>query len=209
MKKNSVFDMLYQLASPIAVTVLGLLLVVNPDSASILIARILGWGLTVVGIGFGVAALIDPDRRTRKAVTAVLFACAGGVLSAKPLLLAAWIGRFIGLLIALRGGRDLLISGRYGYSRILALGLSAGVVAQVVNLIATMGGPTVPGFLLLVAVMLIGHALNMAINLLGAFVHASRLQYLEFFGKFYEEGGTPFDPALPSEEYSTAESDAP
>ena len=121
MKKNSVFDMLYQLASPIAVTVLGLLLVVNPDSASILIARILGWGLTVVGIGFGVAALIDPDHRTRKAVIAVLFACAGGVLSAKPLLLAAWIGRFIGLLIALRGGRDLLISGRYGYSRILAL----------------------------------------------------------------------------------------
>ncbi len=115
------------------------------------------------------------------------------------------------LLMGLKGLYDLInyASDLLSYSRILALGLSAGVVAQVVNLIATMGGPTVPGFLLLVAVMLIGHALNMAINLLGAFVHASRLQYLEFFGKFYEEGGTPFDPALPSEEYSTAESDAP
>ena len=113
--------------------------------------------------------------------------------------------------MGLKGLYDLInyASDLLSYSRILALGLSAGVVAQVVNLIATMGGPTVPGFLLLVAVMLIGHALNMAINLLGAFVHASRLQYLEFFGKFYEEGGTPFDPALPSEEYSTAESDAP
>ncbi len=115
------------------------------------------------------------------------------------------------LLMGLKGLYDLIsyASDLLSYSRILALGLSAGVVAQVVNLIATMGGPTVPGFLLLVAVMLIGHALNMAINLLGAFVHTSRLQYLEFFGKFYEEGGTPFDPALPSEEYSTAESDAP
>ena len=115
------------------------------------------------------------------------------------------------LLMGLKGLYDLInyASDLLSYSRILALGLSAGVVAQVVNLIATMGGPTVPGFILLVVVMLIGHALNMAINLLGAFVHASRLQYLEFFGKFYEEGGTPFDPALPSEEYSTAESDAP
>lgn len=121
MKKNSVLDMLYQLASPIAVVLLGLLLTVNPDSASILIARILGWGLTVVGIGFGIAALIDRDHAVRKGITAVLFACAGGTLAAKPLLLAAWIGRIIGLLIAVRGIRDLMISHNYGYSRILAL----------------------------------------------------------------------------------------
>lgn len=121
MKKNSVLDMLYQLASPVAVIVLGVLLVVNPDSASILIARILGWGLSAIAIGFGIAALLDADHRTRKAVAAVLFACAGGTLAARPLLLAAWIGRLIGLLIAIRGIRDLLISGRYGYSRILAV----------------------------------------------------------------------------------------
>lgn len=133
MKKNSIPDMLYQLASPVAVTLLGLLLVVNPDSASILIARILGWGLTIVGIGFGVAALIDRDHAVRKGITAVLFACAGGTLSAKPLLLAAWIGRLIGLLIAIRGLRDLMISGRYGYSRILAL-ITAAVGAILVVL---------------------------------------------------------------------------
>ena len=93
------------------------------------------------------------------------------------------------------------------YCRILALGLAAGVIAQVVNLIATMGGPSPGGFVKMVLIMLIGHALNIAINLLGAFVHTSRLQYLEFFGKFFEDGGVPFDPVLPSEKYSAVASD--
>ncbi len=132
MKKNSFLEILYQLASPIAVTLLGLLLVVNPDSASILIARILGWGLTVVGIGFGVAALIDRDHAVRKGITAVLFACAGGTLTAKPLLLAAWIGRLIGVLIAVRGLRDLTLHSSYGYSRTLALITAAVGVLLVV-----------------------------------------------------------------------------
>lgn len=115
----------------------------------------------------------------------------------------------------LRIGKGLL--GLYGlinyasdllsYCRILALGLAAGVIAQVVNLIATMGGPSPGGFVKMVLIMLIGHLLNMAINLLGAFVHTSRLQYLEFFGKFFEDGGVPFTPVLPSEKYSVVTSD--
>ena len=121
MKNNRVLDMLFQLASPIAVTLLGLLLIVNPDSASVLIARIVGWVLTVIGIGFGIGAIFDRDHAIRKGITAVMFACAGGTLAAQPLLLAAWIGRIIGLLIAFRGIRDLMISSSYGYSRILAM----------------------------------------------------------------------------------------
>ena len=88
------------------------------------------------------------------------------------------------------------------YSRILALGLSAGIVGQVVNILASMGGPTVGGFILLVAVFLLGHLLNLAINVLGTFVHTARLQYIEFFGKFYEDGGVAFEPAVPSEKYT-------
>lgn len=116
---------------------------------------------------------------------------------------------FAKLIFGLKGLYDLInyASDLLSYSRILALGLAAGVMAQVFNLLATMGGPTVPGFILMIVIMLIGHGLNMAINLLGAFVHTCRLQYLEFFNKFYEDGGTPFDPALPSEKYSTAESE--
>ena len=47
------------------------------------------------------------------------------------------------------------------------------------------------GFIL---VFLIGHSVNIGINLLGAYVHTNRLQYVEFFGKFYEGGGRPFNP---------------
>ncbi len=112
-------------------------------------------------------------------------------------------------LMGLKGLYDLIsyASDLLSYCRILALGLAAGVVGQVINLLATMGGPTPGGFILLVAVMIFGHTLNMAINILGSFVHTSRLQYLEFFGKFYEDGGVPFTPALPSDKYSTVEAD--
>ena len=41
---------------------------------------------------------------------------------------------------------------------------------------------------------IIGHLLNFALNLIGCFVHTMRLQFLEFFGKWYREGGRPFKP---------------
>ena len=88
------------------------------------------------------------------------------------------------------------------YSRILALGLAAGVIGQVVNLVGTMGGASIFGFIALIAACLIGHTLNLAINILGSFVHTSRLQYLEFFNKFYEDGGEKFEALEPSEQYS-------
>jgi len=80
------------------------------------------------------------------------------------------------------------------YSRLLALGLSTGVVASVINTMGTLMGFSIPGMIVLVVVFIIGHIFNMAINVLGAYVHASRLQYVEFFGKFYEGGGKAFKP---------------
>ncbi len=88
------------------------------------------------------------------------------------------------------------------YSRILALGLAAAVIAQVINLMGTMMGPTVGGIIVLIVASIIGHALNLAINILGSFVHTSRLQYLEFFSKFYEDGGREFKAMEPSEKYT-------
>ena len=52
-----------------------------------------------------------------------------------------------------------------------------------------------------VLVFLVGHALNIALNLIGCFVHALRLQYLEYFGKFYREGGKPFTPLAVKTKY--------
>ena len=83
------------------------------------------------------------------------------------------------------------------YSRIMALMLAGGVVAQVFNTIAAMPsekGVTPVSGIIFIVVFLIGHALNFALNLLGCFVHDLRLQCLEFFGKFYHDGGKPFEP---------------
>ena len=83
------------------------------------------------------------------------------------------------------------------YSRIMALMLAGSVVGQVFNSIAAMPsakGVTVFSIIAFLVIFLIGHALNFALNLLGCFVHDLRLQCLEYFGKFYEDGGRPFNP---------------
>lgn len=87
------------------------------------------------------------------------------------------------------------------YSRLLALGLATGVVSSVVSILGSMGGRNVLGILLFVVAMAIGHSFNFAINALGAFVHAARLQYVEFFGKFYEGGGEAFNPLIKNTKY--------
>ena len=80
------------------------------------------------------------------------------------------------------------------YSRLLALGLATGVIASVVNQMGSMLGKSVFGVILFIVVFIVGHTMNLAINLLGAYVHTNRLQFVEFFGKFYEGGGKPFEP---------------
>ncbi|MGA1876437.1 MAG: V-type ATP synthase subunit I, partial [bacterium] len=81
------------------------------------------------------------------------------------------------------------------YSRLLALGLATGVIANVVNQMAflTAKVPYV-GIVMAATILLGGHIFNIVINLLGAFVHTSRLQFIEFFTKFFEGGGKPFIP---------------
>ncbi len=80
------------------------------------------------------------------------------------------------------------------YSRLLALGLATGVIASVINQMGSMKGGGVGGAIMFIIVFLLGHTLNLAINVLGAYVHTNRLQFVEFFGKFYEGGGSAFKP---------------
>ncbi|MDN5331302.1 MAG: V/A-type H+/Na+-transporting ATPase subunit [Tepidanaerobacteraceae bacterium] len=87
------------------------------------------------------------------------------------------------------------------YSRLLALGLATGVIATVINTMAKMLGVNVVGYIAMIIVMIGGHLFNIAVNALGAYVHSSRLQYIEFFGKFYEGGGRPFEPLRMKTEY--------
>jgi len=80
------------------------------------------------------------------------------------------------------------------YSRLLALGLATSVIATIVNNMGAMGGFNVVGIIVFILVFAFGHTFNFALNALGAYVHSSRLQYIEFFSKFYEGGGKPFAP---------------
>ena len=68
---------------------------------------------------------------------------------------------------------------------------------------AAMVGTNSIGYILMIIILIFGHLLNMAIHVLGTFVHTSRLQYIEFFGKFYDEGGTPFELLAPESKYVT------
>lgn len=87
------------------------------------------------------------------------------------------------------------------YSRLLALGLATGVIANVFNKMGSMLGGGVLGAVLFAVVFAVGHTMNIGINLLGAYVHTNRLQFVEFFGKFYEGGGRRFNPFREETEY--------
>lgn len=76
------------------------------------------------------------------------------------------------------------------YSRLLALGLVTGVIANVINLLGAMTG----NIITFILIFIVGHTVNIAINLMGTYVHTSRLQYVEFFSKFYEGAGRTFTP---------------
>ncbi|MDR0951386.1 MAG: V-type ATP synthase subunit I [Oscillospiraceae bacterium] len=103
---------------------------------------------------------------------------------------AKGFGKFGSALLAVYNG----VTGYFGdlmsYSRLMALMLAGSVISQVFNTIGSITG-SIPAF---VFVALIGNALNFALNLLGCYVHDMRLQCLEFFGKFYQDGGKPFRP---------------
>ena len=91
------------------------------------------------------------------------------------------------------------------YSRIMALMLAGGVVGKVFNTVAVMpakdGGVNAVSVAAFIIIFLLGHAMNFGLNLLGCYVHDLRLQCLEFFGKFYTDGGKPFKPLKVSSDY--------
>lgn len=93
------------------------------------------------------------------------------------------------------------LSDALSYSRLLALGLATGVIASVINQMGAMLPNNVIGVILFIVIFIVGHVLNLAINLLGAYVHTNRLQFVEFFGKFYEGGGKAFEPFKENTKY--------
>ena len=110
-------------------------------------------------------------------------------------------GKLFGGLYALYNTATGWLSDILSYSRLLALGLATGSIASVINLIGTMPENKIIKLVLLVVVFVIGHTANLAINLLGAYVHTDRLQFVELFSKFYTGGGREFEPLTVNTKY--------
>lgn len=121
MKKQDILSYIRLFLAPVLVMLLGLILIVNPDSATALISKVLGTIIIVIGIGFGIGAIVNAKGRTARAITAVVMAVAGGWLVNNPLALAAWIGRFIGVLLVIDGLQDIIELRKFGKSFLLPL----------------------------------------------------------------------------------------
>lgn len=154
---------------------------------------LLGISVMVLGLGFsqkilsslgaasaiiGAIGLILTQGRANKNIFAKFF---GGILSLYDI--TSYIG-------------DIL-----SYSRLMALGLATGVITSVINVLGSLGGNTITGLVVYIVISVIGHSLNFAINMLGAYVHTNRLQYVEFYQKFYEGGGRKFNPLSMNTKY--------
>ena len=161
----------------------------------------------IIFAGIGVVFLHKIAGIVMIALGVLMIVCTAGRSAKNPIM--KFFKGLLGLYDAINYAADLL-----SYSRILALGLASAVIAQVINMVGTVFGSMIGGLfdnmivdvliriLVLLVVALIGHTVNMALNVLGSFVHTSRLQYLEFFGKFFEDGGEAFTPVTPSDRYT-------
>ena len=89
------------------------------------------------------------------------------------------------------------------YSRLLVLCLITNIFADTINLIGAMTESLI-GFAL---IFILGHTLNISINLIGTYIHACRLQYIEFFSKFYEGAGRVFTPFKINSKFFTVKED--
>jgi len=109
---------------------------------------------------------------------------------------AASIGGKVGLGAYATYGIVNLLGDVLSYSRLFALALSSAIIAQVINEIAGMlaGSIAGVGIVLAVLVLVAGHLFNLAMAVLSGFIHTARLQFVEFFGKFYDGTGVPFAP---------------
>lgn len=94
------------------------------------------------------------------------------------------------------------VSDILSYTRLMALGLCTGVIAMVMNTLGSLAGNSFIGWILFLIVFAVGHTFNVAVSTLGAFVHSMRLEFVEFFGKFYESGGRPFKPLFNQTKYT-------
>jgi V/A-type H+-transporting ATPase subunit I len=155
------------------------------DSGSwvVFLPGLVSWGLMKVGIirsniplyimAFGALMVMYSGSRGQKNILLKPISGVGGLYSI--------IGYF---------------SDTLSYARILALGLASAIIGVVVNMVSSLVVSMLPkvGWVFVPVILAIGHVFNLVINALGSFIHSGRLQFVEFFTKFFEGGGRPFKP---------------
>ena len=167
----------------------------------------ISWFLFIVGLclyGVGLGGMLPPHFIQVGGAMAVL----GGIIifiyagKGEPNYFKKVINGFLALYGSTSYLGDIL-----SYSRLLALGFGSAVIGMVINLLGGLAAD-IPyiGWLVAIVVIIGGHIFSIAINILGSFVHPLRLQYVEFFGKFYTGGGEPFTPLTLSQEYVNVKS---
>lgn len=145
------------------------------------------WMLVISGIAL---IFVKPARTVGIVLAAV---GAGIILCTAGRAKKGVIGKITGGLVGLYGITNYL-SDILSYSRILALSLATGVVGMVMNMLAGMIQGSVIGFIFSLVIYIVGHIFNLVLGLLSAYVHDCRLQYIEFYGKFYEGSGKLWKP---------------
>lgn len=156
-------------------------------------------GFAIVGAGFftTVPESIKPWG-TRLLITGSVAIVLTAGRSSKNIL-----GKLGGGLYALYSTASGYLGDILSYSRLLALSLVTGVIANVINLLGAMFGNVIA----FIFVFLLGHTINIAINIIGTYVHTCRLQYVEFFSKFYEGEGKQFTPFKINSKFFTVKED--
>jgi V/A-type H+-transporting ATPase subunit I len=151
---------------------------------------LLWFGIAVFGVG-----LVAGVGVIKTAGLYIMLAGAVSIVFLSNISSKSIAGKFFGGLFNMYGLFGGTIGDVASYLRLYALGLATVAIGFVVNLMAGMVlGVPVLGILLMLLLLLGGHLFNLLVNFLGAFVHPLRLQYVEFFGKFYEDGGELFAP---------------
>lgn len=149
MKKHQISAFVARFATPVALIVLGLVLLLCPDAASALISRVAGWCLMLAGVIVAVAMVVDRDWSVTKLLTILVLVGLGRWFLSHPLAWAAWGGRIIGVLLLLRGIRDFTQS-VFAQGRVLSIATAVlGVVLLLLPMTASRMVFSLCGFVIL------------------------------------------------------------
>ena len=149
------------------------------------------WWIILAGVALAIFGIGTVAGVPVVLVIGILMLVFGGTRNAKG------FGKVTCLVGLVYNGVTGYFSDTLSYIRIMALMLSGSVIASVFNTL----GATFGNVILFVIISMVGNALNLALNLLGCYVHDLRLQCLEFFGRFYKEGGKPYQPLAINTKY--------